>query len=327
MPTLKAFPVCPIHFEAMNPPTDSSHPSAESLLAICHFAAFADGEKSEHERSRLDALARELGESDASSISRRVLMGKVSIDQAVAGLGTRDDRLLAYEMARAICESGGELGPAESEFLADLRVRLGLGEAQTKTIDTEVDTITLAPLETSAPLPAVADQSGMILRYAILNGALELLPQTMATMAILPMQMKMVWRIGKAHGHELDRSSIKEFLATAGLGVGSQVIEGFARKLIGGFGKKLGGKLAGRIANEATGSAFSFASTYAIGHLAVKYYAGGRKLGGAEMKSLYAPMAAEARQLHARYAPEIQQRARGLDPASILNLVRGKDPV
>jgi hypothetical protein len=125
----------------------------------------------------------------------------------------------------------------------------------------------------------------------------------------------------------LDRSSIKEFLATAGIGFGSQVIEGFARKLVGGFGRKLGGKLAGRIANEATGSAFSFASTYAIGHLAVKYYAGGRKLGGAEMKALYAPLSQQAGELHAKYLPDIQQRAKSLDPAAILDLVRGKAAV
>jgi uncharacterized protein (DUF697 family) len=167
----------------------------------------------------------------------------------------------------------------------------------------------------------------MILRYSILNGALELLPETLATMAILPLQMKMVWRIGKAHGFELDRSSIKEFLATAGIGFGSQIIEGFARKLVGGFGKKLGGKLAGKIANQATGSAFSFAATYAIGHLAVKYYAGGRKLGGSEMKALYAPLTREAEQLHTKYLPDIKQRAQTLDTTTILNLVRGKAAV
>ncbi|MDQ3545732.1 MAG: hypothetical protein M3429_04310 [Verrucomicrobiota bacterium] len=32
----------------------------------------------------------------------------------------------------------------------------------------------------------------MILRYAIVGGALELLPQTMATLAIIPLQSKMV---------------------------------------------------------------------------------------------------------------------------------------
>ncbi len=301
-----------------------SHPTSESLLAICLFAAFADGDKSDEERKHVEALASELGGDDASAVSRRILMGRLSLDAAVAELKTREERMLAYEMARAVCEAGGSISPDEQIFLNELRAKLSLVDADAKVLDDEVDSVALAPLASTEPLTVVADHSGMILRYSILNGALELLPETLATMAILPMQMKMVWRIGKAHGYELDRSSIKEFLVAAGIGVGSQVVEGFARKLIGGFGKKLGGKLAGRIANEATGSAFSFASTYAIGHLAEKYYAGGRKLGGSEMRTLYAPLAEQAKQLHTQYLPDIQQRAQTLDVSSILNLVRGK---
>ena len=303
------------------------HPTSESLLAICLFAAFADGEKSDTEREHIETLARELGDENVSAVSRRILMGRLSLHSAVAELKTREDRMLAYEMARAVCEAAGSLSSDEQSFLHDLRVQLDLGESDSKTLDGEVDSVALAPVETTAAETTAGDQSGMILRYSILNGALELLPETLATMAILPLQMKMVWRIGKAHGFELDRSSIKEFLAAAGIGIGSQVIEGFARKLVGGFGKKFGGKVVGRIANEATGSAFSFASTYAIGHLAVKYYAGGRKLSGSEMKSLYSPLASEAKQLHSKYIPDIQQRAQSLDPTAILNLVRGKTAV
>jgi uncharacterized protein (DUF697 family) len=304
-----------------------THPDSESLLAICLFAAFADGDKSDDERAQIEALAGELGDGDVSPVSRRILMGRMSLEDAAAGLQTREGRMLGYEMARAVCEAGGSVSAEEQAFLNDLRIRLALGEHDAKTLDDEVDSVALVPLDAGEPEPAVADQSGMILRYSILNGALELLPETLATMAILPLQMKMVWRIGKAHGFELDRSSIKEFLATAGIGIGSQVVEGFARKLIGGFGRKLGGKLVGRVANEATGSAFSFASTYAIGHLAVKYYAGGRKLGATDLKAMYVPLSREAEQLHTQYIPEIRQRAGTLDTAGILNLVRGKAAV
>jgi uncharacterized protein (DUF697 family)/tellurite resistance protein len=306
---------------------NETDPTREPLLAICLFAAFADGYKSDEERGHIESLASELGGGDVSAVSRRILMGRLSMDAAVAELKTRDERMLAYEMARAVCEANGSISADEQAFLDDLRTKLALGDAEAKNLDDEVDSMVLAPLDAGESVSAVADSNGMILRYSILNGALELLPETLATMAILPLQMKMVWRIGKSHGFELDRSSIKEFLATAGIGFGSQVIEGFARKLIGGFGKKLGGKLVGRIANEATGSAFSFASTYAIGQLAVKYYAGGRKLGGAEMKALYTPLVQEAGQLHTKYLPDIQQRAKTLDVTSILNLVRGKAAV
>lgn len=300
----------------------------ESTLAIALFAAFADGDRCEPERARIERLATELGWEDLSAISRRILMGKLSLGGAVAGLGKPDERHSAYELARAICEIDGDLSPDEGAFLEELRSLLGIDWETTRALDEEVDSLALSPLlpaalETPPPLPGAPDQSGMILRYAIFNGALELLPETLATMAIVPLQMKMVYRIGKAHGAELDRASIKEFLATAGLGLGSQMLEGFARKWVGGLGKKMGGKKAGKIANQLTGSAFSFASTWAIGHLAENYFEGGRRFGAAEVKAVYEPLLAKAKELHARYLPEIQQQAQSLNPATVLEYVRG----
>ncbi len=304
----------------------------ESTLAIALFAAFADGDRCEPERARIERIAEDLGWEDLSVISRRILMGKLSLAAAVTGLEKTGDREAAYELARAVCEVDGDLSADETSFLEELRGLLGLDWETSRHLDDEVDGLTLAPLapavgtalETPPPLPAAApDQGGMILRYAILNGALELLPETLATMAIVPLQMKMVYRIGKAHGAELDRTSIKEFLATAGIGLGSQMLEGFARKWVGGLGKKMGGKKAGKIANQMTGSAFSFASTWAIGHLAVNYYAGGRRFGTAEMKAVYEPLLAKAKELHSRYLPEIQQQAQSLNPAMVLEYARG----
>ena len=60
-------------------------------------------------------------------------------------------------------------------------------------------------------------------------------PQSLASMAIIPLQMKMVYRIGKAHGFELDRGHIKDLLATLGVGLTSQYVEQFGRKLLGGL--------------------------------------------------------------------------------------------
>lgn len=301
----------------------------ESTLAISLFAAYADGDRCEPERARIERIAGELGWEHLSGISRRILMGKLSLAGAAAGLAKAEDRQAAYEFARAVCEVDGDLSSDETAFLDELRGLLALDRETSRRLDEEVDDLALAPLappalETPPPLPAAApDQGGMILRYSILNGALELLPETLATMAIVPLQMKMVHRIGKAHGTELDRASIKEFLATAGLGLGSQMLEGFARKWIGGLGKKAGGKKAGKIANQLTGSAFSFASTWAIGHLAVNYYAGGRRFGAAEIKAVYEPLLAKAKELHPRYLPEIQEQARSLTPAAVLEFVRG----
>ncbi|MBC8125839.1 MAG: GTPase [Gloeobacteraceae cyanobacterium ES-bin-144] len=311
----------------MNIPTTEHSPNSDSLLAICLFAAFSDGDKSESERAQITRICEELESENMAEISRKILMGKISIATAVGGLHSQQDRMLAYEMARGICEAGGAITPPELEFLTSLRAALKLSVEDAQAVDNEVDALSLAPVADSSVALTGVDNSSMILKYAILNGALELLPETFATMAIIPMQMKMVYRIGKAHGVEQDRSLIKEFLATAGVGLGSQVVEGFARKLIGGFSKKLGGKTVGKIANQVTGSAFSFASTYAIGHLAEKYHGGGKRLAGMEMKSLFNSMSEQARTLHAQYLPAIQERAKTLNPTSILAMVRGKDPV
>ncbi len=313
----------------MNLPTpeDTTNSNREALLAICLFAAFSDGDKSESERAQIANIAEELESNNLAEISRKILMGKVSIESVVGELDSQQSRLLAYEMARAICEAGGSITTLEQEFLTRLRAALALTVDESKAVDDEVDALSLAPVAQEGAPQSAVDNSSMILKYSILNGALELLPETFATMAIIPMQMKMVYRIGKTHGVEQDRSLIKEFLATAGVGFGSQVVEGFARKLIGNFGKKLGGKTAGKIANEATGSAFSFASTYAIGHLAEKYHSGGKRLAGPEMKGLFKSLTEQASSLHAQYLPAIQERAKTLNAASILAMVRGKDQV
>lgn len=308
------------------PPTETS-PNHDSLLAICLFAAFSDGDKSESEREQITRIAAELESDNLAEISRKILMGKISIESVVSGLESQQNRLLAYEMARAICEAGGIMTASEQEFLTRLRNALGLSASDSKAVDDEVDALSLAPISGEVGQTSGIDNSSMILKYSILNGALELLPETFATMAIIPMQMKMVYRIGKAHGVEQDRSLIKEFLATAGVGIGSQVVEGFARKLMGGFGKKLGGKTAGKIANQVTGSAFSFASTYAIGHVAEKYHQSGKRLAGPEMKSLFSKLSEQAKSLHAQHLPAIQERAKNLNPASILAMVRGKETV
>ncbi len=314
----------------MNIPSAATETNNENLIAICLFAAFADGEKTETEREKVRRLAAEFGNDDLAAISRQILMGKLPLRSTVAGLGGPQDRLLAYELALGVCEAGGEVTAEEHQFLTDLRRLLDLGETEASATEASVGALALAEVTGSDLNPATSatpENSGMILKYSILNGALELLPESLATIAIIPMQMKMVYRIGQSHGVELDRSNIKDFLATAGVGLGSQIVEGFARKLMRGIGKKVGGKIAGRAASQITGSAMSFASTYAIGHVAERYYSGGRQFEADSLRAMINPLREQARELHERYLPEIQARASSLGTADILSLVRGKIPV
>jgi len=71
-----------------------------------------------------------------------------------------------------------------------------------------------------------------------------------------------------------------------------------------------------------TGAAFSFASTYALGHVAKRYYAGGRRIDAAGLQQAFASMLGEAKQLQAKYSAQIAEQARTLDVNKLLAVVR-----
>jgi len=168
-----------------------------------------------------------------------------------------------------------------------------------------------------------ADLDAMILNYSILNGALELLPQSLASMAIIPLQMRMVYRIGKAHGFELDSGHIKDLLATLGVGLTSQYLEQFGRKLVGGLLGSIGGGLLGGLGRAGTGAAFSFATTYALGQVAKRYYAGGRTIDTAGLQQGFTDMLGRAKQLQGSYTSQIAEQARSLDLGKVMSAIRG----
>jgi uncharacterized protein (DUF697 family) len=140
-------------------------------------------------------------------------------------------------------------------------------------------------------------------------------------MAIIPLQMKLVYRLGQAYGYELDSSSAKDFLATLGVGLTAQYLEQFGRKLLGGLLGSIAGGIGRSIGHQAASSGMAFASTWALGQVARQYYAGGRTLDAEKLRAAFAPMLDQARELGTRYAAEIQQRARTIDLSNLPALI------
>lgn len=297
-----------------------------ALLAISLMAAFADGAKDERERAQLKSIAETLApeaKTNLATLYQDVLLKRRTLQDTVALLQSPDTRQLAYELAVCVCDADGALNAAERRFLDELRQGLGLDPAPAEAFARDADALASVPLQAAAAVDQAAlDKS--ILNYAILNGALELLPQSLATMAIIPLQMKMVYRIGKAYGYELDRGHVKDLLATLGVGLTSQYVEEVGRKVLGGLLRAVGGRLAGALGRQAAGSALSFATTYALGHVAKQYYAGGRTLSVDKLKAAFQSLVGEAQALRSRYAGEIEQKARTIDAAKLLELVKAQ---
>jgi tellurite resistance protein/uncharacterized protein (DUF697 family) len=331
----------------------------KALMAVALMAAFADGDKSEAERAELRRIAESLGAQAAGlnlpALMQDVLLKRLTVEQAVQALADPGQRQLAYELAVCVCDADGVQSPAERAFLAALKAALGSRvdtgfEAQADALAAEIE----APAAPSAPAapaapatlaasaaaaasapPAVPAHAVLvldatqraaleksILNNAILCGALELLPQSWASMAIIPLQMRLVYAVGKAHGVALDQGHIKEFIATAGVGMASQYLEQFGRKLLGGLLGKVGGGLGRTVGSAGAGMAMSFATTYALGHLALRYYGGGRQMSTAVLRDTFQQLLGPAQKLQQQVLPQIQQRASTLDAGSVMQLIR-----
>jgi uncharacterized protein (DUF697 family)/tellurite resistance protein len=301
----------------------------KAVLTVCLMAAFADGSKHERERAEVKNIAEALaGEAsiNLSALVQDVLLKRASLPAAAQALASPESRQLAFEMAVCVCDADGAQSPAEREFLEALRGALGLDAAKAGGFSAQAETLASAPLAPAAVTAASTmtreEMDSVILKAAILNGAIELLPESLATMAIIPLQMKLVYRIGKSYGYELDRGHIKDFLATAGVGLTSQYLEQAGRKLLGGLLRSVGGGLLGGLGKQAVSSGMSFASTYALGHVARHYYAGGRTLNTQMLRDAFNDMLGEAKSLQTRYLPEMQAQARTLDTGRLLSLVQ-----
>lgn len=299
-----------------------------AILAIALSAAFADGTQDERERAQLRRVAEALEtgpDFNLSALLQDVLLGRVDLSALAADLDTPELRRLAFELAVGVCDADGLRNDAETRFLADLGRSLGLTQPQIVEPAVTTDAIATAALApgtakaTAAPAEAL---DKLILDTAITNGALELLPQSLATVAILALQMRMVHRIGAAHGYQLDRSGVKDFLAAAGVSLTGQYLEQIGRGIVGGLFGAVAGNIVGAIARGATGAAFSFATTYALGEIAKQYYAGGRVMSAAMLQQAYAAILGQAKALQARYQPEIARRVDDIDVRRLADLVR-----
>ena len=317
-----------------------------SILTVALMAAFADGAKDEREREAIRRIADTLGADDTAvdlpGLYREVLLEKPHLDAVVAPLTTPELRQFAYELAVSVVNADGAQGAAESDFLARLAEALGLpasaaaaeARAAANVSDaafdvppspaTAADTATVAASGTVLGKSTLSDaeMDQVILKASITNAALELLPETLASMAIIPLQMRLVYRIGQAYGYPMDRSHAKDFIATLGVGLTGQYVEQFGRKLLGGLLGGLGGGLGRAVGRQAASSGLTFATTYAVGRVAQRYYAGGRTLDAATLKQTFTALLAEARGMAPRYQTQIEQTASTIDVRSLASLVR-----
>jgi uncharacterized protein (DUF697 family)/tellurite resistance protein len=321
-------------------------PERDAIVTLSFLAAISDGDRDAEEQSRLERVIADLGIDDVPALLERLRSGAFDIGAAAREIVTTDGRQAAYEMAMSVCYADGDLNAIERDFLERLRLELGLSDAEIAEAGLEARALAMAPLPgpelglgaassvtmrpSQAGIPAISADAAidaMIRQHALIAGALELLPQRLATLAIIPLQMRLVHRIGADFGHQLDQAQAKLLLGVMGVGAMTQVLDGMARKVLGGTGRGLLGRALGGVLGGAAGAAagmgLAFATTHALGHVSKQYYAQGRKLSEADLKALFARFRREAEELLPSVQDEIRSQSEGLDLKRLMGSLKG----
>jgi hypothetical protein len=74
--------------------------------------------------------------------------------------------------------------------------------------------------------------------------------------------------------------------------------------------------------SQVTQSAVAFATTYAIGHAANKYYSSGRTISMDQVKDVFEQMLNQGRTMSSQYSSQIVQQASKLKTGDLLSLVK-----
>lgn len=322
--------------------SSSNAREAEALATIGLLAAQADGRRDASELARLSEVFASFGVAGIRSVHARVALGTAALDEESRVLASPELKQLAWELALGVCHADGQIVERERAFLEDLRRALALPSETVAA--TSATAAALAPLPAAAvaalaperaspaaPAPAAilaaavtADLEKKIREAAIFTGALELLPQGLATLAIVPVQVKLVADVGAAYGHTVDLGHGRELLATVGLGLSGQAVEGFARRFLGRLAGRFGGGGVGTLVNAAAGAAATFAATWAIGQVAQSWYASGRTLDTADVQARFAAGLEDGRNAFARLEDSVAAKAGTIALPDIVHLLEDR---
>lgn len=308
----------------------------EAILGIVTLAALADGNRDAAEQEKIASVASRLGLPFAEDVVARAASGQYELAELAARLTTAEARTTAFDAALSVCHADGTLATAELAFLQSLRGSLDLDAFAT---DAQLGVVSaIGASATGAALPgafstpassggqspkAAAELDAYILDQAILTAALEFLPDRLANLGILPLQLRLVRHVGQRYGAEAGAAQIKDLAATFGIGAAAQIMESVVRRTLGGLAGGIFGGMLGSAAGAAAGGAVTFASTYALGHAAQQYYAQNRSLSTSDMRALFARFQGEANTMFPRVQERVSSLARENSFESLMRLVRG----
>lgn len=299
-----------------------------NLLKLALLSACADPVNGASAQSQLRRVAEILSEVAGENLAvtlREILLGRLALAHIAPLLQRTELKLLAYEVAVCICNADSAHSDPEHAFLEHLRVALALDVRTARSFEREADAVIGVPLQSdpsrvppaSAHPVDAATLARIVDDYAVLTGALAARAEPLALLAAIPLQMKMIYRIGKAFGHEPDRGSIKALMSTVGVEPVSQYVEACGKLILGSALDRP----RTRTEPSMAASEACFAKTYALGHVATRVHGDG-VTDVQLLHESYADAYAEGCEGFAIRTDDILARARQTEINDLLSLVK-----
>ncbi|MBI1784051.1 hypothetical protein HYR69_02820 [Candidatus Sumerlaeota bacterium] len=236
-----------------------------------------------------------------------------------AELTGEETRRQAFQMAVSVCYVDGAPNADEEKFIERLQSLLKISSEDAKFAFLAAKEFSEISVESAVPPPeGEADPEAMILSASIFAAALNLLPEAVAGLGAIPLQLRMVRRIGLIHKYELDLNHIRWIMVACGLGLAAQLIETYAWGLLGESAVKR--KSSRR--SPPSSDQVAFAATHALGKLASAYYAASRKISAGDLKALFSSNFEKAEKLSSKHESEIKAMARTLKIEKLADMIQ-----
>ena len=268
-----------------------------ALVAI----AKADGKITSDERTTLEGA---LGMLPEGSNLAKFLEERTDFDQLLGEVKSPAAREQLWQSAYSLTHADGTASPEEQQLLDKMRTAFQIDEAKVSATKRLLDEAkdTLLPSNIQAITDPVKRQKEIdqdVLKYSVLSAVLGAFPVpgvAIATdLAIVALQVKLVRDIGQYWGHTVDRQAAKTLLAGLGLGTGARIAVSNLAKLVPVWG-------------SAFGATSAFATTWALGKIANRYFESGKNADLGSLKKELKTMEKEGKEAYAKQKDTIESK-------------------
>jgi uncharacterized protein (DUF697 family) len=274
---------------------------ATACLRALVALAKADGAISAEERGTLEAALEML---PGSADLKPFLDETPAFAQLLAEIKSPEARDQLWQSAYSMIHADGSASVEEQRLLDTVRTAFKIDDkkvsATKRILDEAKDTLLPSNIEAIVePERRQKEIDQDVIKYSVLSAVLGAFPVpglAIATdFAIVALQVKLVRDIGQYWGHKVDKDAAKTLLGGLGLGTGARIAVTNLAKLVPVWG-------------SAFGAATAFATTWALGKIANRYFEGGGKTDVAQLKKEMKAMEKEGRAAYGDHKSSVETK-------------------